>query len=116
MSQLQLNLSSATKEALISALTLWGHNTGAAGINTPAVALMRSETGKGLLKAGNINGFLTELRAVVERDTYRRNNTTAESASPRIRARAREASGFYGHVQSKMRRLEQQSGVRQCTI
>jgi hypothetical protein len=109
-----IRLNPAQHEALVGALTNWGHNTGAYGITVPLESAMDTDAGQAALKAGNVDQFLSLLRAQVSgfHVAYMKRQGATDAAAAR---RASEASNFYTYLQNKMNLLERKVG-RTCSL
>jgi len=90
-------------ERLLEAITIWGHNTGPAGIRMPFKYLLTSSQGRQLIEKEDLPGFLKALQPIVE--TYHRDHLHVSEQ------RAKEASHFMGGIESRLKVINQRAGA-----
>ena len=96
------NSSEKFQNQLISVVSLWGHNTGPAGIRMPLKNLLSSKIGQQLLKNEDLNGIFEHLSNLV--DDYELNFL---SASPE---RAHEASHYLKNIKARLAYINEHAG------
>lgn len=106
------------QEELMSALTLWGHNTGANGIKRPFSHFANSTRGQQLLAEGQIDQFMQSLSGYVVAHNVVSNS---ERGLAHKNDRVREIRNFYTDAINKRNLIEKSlgsnsSGGKICTL
>lgn len=99
----RFNLSAADLQKLKTALSIWGHNTGSAGLKVPLLALLNSEYRSD--KVTDVDEFLSELGSAMRSYPHSANRGSG---------RRSETSSYYPGMQKVLRGLERNAGGGSC--
>ncbi|MBX3039654.1 MAG: hypothetical protein KF789_02960, partial [Bdellovibrionaceae bacterium] len=100
----RFDLSASERKRLLTAISVWSHNTGLGGMKTPLLALLNS-TYRGNKKVTDVDKFLKELKQAMLDYPHRANKRTK---------RKKETSAYYPSIKSAIQSMNKNVGGGSC--
>lgn len=100
----RFDLSSSDRKRLLTALSVWSHNTGLGGLKTPLLSLLNSKY-RGNKKVTDVDKFLEEMKQAMLDYPHRANKRSA---------RKKETSKYYPSIKSAIQSMNKNVGGGSC--